>query len=108
MFDYCHYCEHECVMVAREEFTVLAMRGDDIDRRESYVFHIEKGEATKTILQILEECGFIDYLLAHHETGNINNTPCQLGQVKRVTGMLEFSEDFRAINFRNAKWELVR
>jgi hypothetical protein len=108
MFDYCYCCEHEGVMVAREQFTVLAMRGDDIDRRESYVFHIEKGEATKEVLQLLEECGFIDFLMAHHETGNINNTPCRPGQVKRVTGTLEFSEGFGVINFKNVKWELVR
>ena len=104
MFDYCHIDDDTGFSVAHERFTVKAMRGDDIDGRESYSFHITGGDKIKEVLQLLEEDGFIDYLQEFHESGCLQNTPCQPGQVKIVTGRLEFSECGDVLKFKNVKW----
>ena len=107
MFDYCHEDFETSFMLAHERFALLAMRGDDIGNRESYTFHIEEGVKAKEVLQTLEEDGFIDYLTEQVELGNINNTRCNPGGCKRVTGRLEFSECGDVLRFNYVKWELV-
>ena len=106
MFDYCHEDLETSLMLAHEEFELLAFRGDDIGRRESWAFHVKDGCKAKSILQVLEEEGMADYLVELHEL-DINNAPCSEGQLKKVSGALVFSECLTIIRMINVKWELV-
>jgi hypothetical protein len=94
-------------MYASEEFELLAFRGDDIEFRESWVFHIINGEKAKEMLKAHEENSFADYLIEF--TGDhIDNQPNREGQLKRVKGIILFCENNENIKFVNVKFEWVK
>ena len=103
MYDYNETDESTCFPIARESFTAIAMRGNDIGSRKSYAFFIREGAKAAELLQDAEEDGFIDHIDdSHHST--IDNAECVCGQVKTVSGDIVFSECGEVIRIENVIW----
>ena len=104
---YCHRDDETGFLVAHDEFKLKAFRGDDIENRESWAFSVISGvEKIKSALIMLEEEGMINYLMEFH-TLNIDNLPCEQGQLKLVSGTLIHSACGGVIKMKNVKWRLV-
>lgn len=107
MYDYCLKDVETGIMYASEEFELLAFRGDDIDFRESWAFHIISGEKAKEMLSAHEEEGFAYYLIEF--AGNhIDRMPNYAGQLKRVKGNILFCENNENIKFVSVWFDGVK
>ena len=107
MYDYCLKDEETGIMYASEEFELLAFRGDDIENRESWAFHIISGGKAKEILKTFEEDSFADYLIEF--AGNhIESQPNYAGQLKRAKGTILFCENNENIKFVNVRFDGVK
>lgn len=106
MYDYDFEDEETGIMLASESFELLAFRGDDIENRESWAFHVVSGEKTKEILATHEEDSFAD-LLQEFVILDLENTPNPTGILSRVKGDILFCENNENIKFVNVEFEWV-
>lgn len=106
MYDYCFEDEETGIMLAIEPFELLAFRGDDIENRESWAFHVVSGEKAKEILATHEENSFAD-LLQECVIWDLEDTPNPTGVLSRVKGDLLFCENNENIKFVNVGFEWV-
>ena len=107
MYDYCFKDDETGIMYASEEFELLAFRGDDIESRESWAFHIIRGEKAKKMLSAHEEDGF-SYYLTEFIGNDIDNKENDEGQIKRVKGVILFCENNENIKFVNVRFDGVK
>ena len=106
MYDYYIEDEDTGIMLASESFELLAFRGDDIENRESWAFHVVSGEKTKEILVTHEEDSFAD-LLKEFILLDLSNPVNEEGILSRVSGIIIFCENNENIKFVDVEFKWV-
>lgn len=106
MYDYEIEDEETGIMLAYEEFELLAFRGDDIENRESWAFHVVTGEKTKEILATHEEDTFAD-LLTEFVVLDLHNMPNDPSVLSKVKGNILFCENNINIKFVDVRFNWV-
>lgn len=93
------------LLLASESFTAIATRGNDYQGYQRFSFSITGEQAIKEY-EWMDAEGFRDYL----ESGfvsTIDNCPPEIGQSKRVTGNVVFSESGDVIRFEDVQWSII-